>query len=338
MPMAIEMHTFDNWKLHTLGRERESPAPPRRRVETWHLLWFAMLVGLLAAATSGYGYGRGASASHLAEILRTMDAAFLANDFWLNAQDGFGPRFYYRLAAAAVAAVIPLWLVYAAAYVLAAVATSVVTALAARDLAGTALAAYVAAPLAMWTVPYEFAAWPAIYNASGGTRFTNPQLVAEPLCLLALWRGIRGCPRQAATISVPAVLLHPTVGLGAAAIALAAASAHLGRQQAGRRGESRGACGLATAAGTVAVVVVGFWIVPGVMSGALFSLDGSEVVRLVAYVGHPSHFLPSTWPTAEIARPAVFWAAGALALAGLQRRSALGESVGGGTRPLPRPR
>ena len=304
------------------------PASSPARPATWQLLAFAVLVGLLAAATSGYGYGRGASAIHLTEILRTLDADFLPNDFYLEAQDAFGPRFYYRLAFAAAACVVPLWLVFAAAYVLAAIATSLATALAARDLAGSTLAAVVATPLVMWTLPYDsLASWPAIYNASGGTEWTKPALLAEPLCLLALWRGIRGRPMQAAAISALAILLHPTMGLGSAAVALAAASVRVLRGQEYRRARSRGAVALGGAVGVVAVVVVGCWIVPGVLSGAIFALDGGEVVRLVAYVKHPMHLVPSTWATETFLRPAVFWGAGVLALAGFRWRFPAGESA-----------
>lgn len=289
-----------------------------------------MLVGLLTAATNGYGYGLSVSALHLPEILRTLDASYLANDFWLNAQDGFGPRFYYRLAFAAVALAVPLWLAYAAAFVLAAVATSVATALAARDLAGSALAACVAVPLVMWAVPFRLANWPAIFNANSKTAGPSPQVLAEPLCFFALWRGIRGRPIEAAAFSVPAILLHPTVGLGSAAVALAAALVRLWRRPAGgpRR---RDALAFAAAAGTVTVVAVACWIVPGVLSGAIFTLDASEVVRLVAHVRHPHHLVPSTWPVEGFLRAAVFWGAGALALAGWQRRRGEPAAKDGGT-------
>lgn len=300
----------------------ECGSPPSRAA-TWQLVGFAVLVGLLTAATNGYGYGLSVSALHLPEILRTLDAGYLANDFWLNAQDGFGPRFYYRLTFAAVALAVPLWLAYAAAFVLAAVATSVATALAARDLAGSALAACVAVPLVMWAAPFEFAKWPAIFNASGATAGPSPQVLAEPLCFFALWRGIRGRPIEAAAFSVPAILLHPTVGLGAAAVALAAALVRLwGRPSGGPR--RRGALAFAAGAGVVAVIAVGCWIVPGVLSGAISTLDASEVVRLVAYVRHPHHLVPSTWPVADFLRPAVFWGAGALALFGWRRQTPRG--------------
>lgn len=293
-----------------------------RHSPTWQLIAFAVLVGLLAAATSAYGYGKGPSALHLMEVLRTSDPGLLRKDFWLNAQDAFGPRFYYRLAVAAAAVAVPLWLVYAVAYALGAVGTSVATALAARDLAGSRLAAFVAVPLVMWTLPYDgLGTWPAIYNARGGIRWVDPVRLAEPLCLLALWRGLVGRPVQAAAFSVPAILLHPAFGLGSAAVALAAALAHL----CGRPARGRGALALAAAAGIVAVVVGGCWVVPGVLSGAVFGLDGSEVVRLLAYVRHPEHLLPSTWGADRFVRPAVFWGAGALALAGLRRRPKVGE-------------
>ena len=296
-------------------------APSPFRGGTLALVAFAVLVGLLAAATSGYGYGLSVSAVHLLEIQRTLDAGFLANDFWLNAQDAFGPRFYFRLAAGAATAAAPLWLLYAVAYVLGAVAASVATALAARDLAGSTLAAVVATPLAMWLVPFDLAGWPAIFNASGGTAVVDPQLLAEPLCFLALWRGIRGRAVQAAAISVPAILLHPTVGLGASAIALAAASAHLWRRPA----SGDGVLALAAGVGMVAVVALGCWIVPGIVSGAIFALDSGEVVHLVAHVAHPHHLVPSTWPTGDFLRPAVFWAAGALALAELRGSALFGD-------------
>ena len=297
------------------------------RVATGQLLAFAVLVGLLAAATTGYRYGLGDTVVHLPEILRSLDAGFLANDFYLNVQDGFGPRFYYRLAVAALAEAVPLWTVYAAAFVLAVVAASVVTALAARDLAGSTLAAVVAVPLAMWTVPFDLADWPAIRTASGGRDTLTPNLFVEPLCFLVLWRGVRGRPMQAAAISVPAILLHPTFGLATVAVAIAAALGRLYRVSPGpvRR---RGALSLAAGGTLVAVAAVGLWIAPGVLSGAIFDLDGGEVARLVA-LRHPHHLRPSTWPADDFLRPAVFLAAGVLALAAWGRPARPGEPAAG---------
>ena len=297
------------------GCQVKCASPPDRSRHTWQLLVFAVLVGLLAVATGEYDYGFADLFVHLPEILRTLDAGYLANDFWLNAQDAFGPRFYYRHGFAAVASVVPLWLAYAAAFVLAVVAVGVVTALATRDLTDSTLAAVAAVPLTMWTVPFFLADWPAIRAANAAA--ATPELLAEPLCLLALWRGIRGRPRQAAAISVPAMLLHPTFGLATAAVALAASLAHVeGGSAEGRLARGRGAWQLAAGAGIVAVAALGFWFVPGLLSGAVFALDGREVAHLLAQVRHPHHLLPSTWAAADFLRFAVFWAAGLVALAG----------------------
>lgn len=299
-------------------------SPPDRRRHTRQLLVFAVLVGLLAVATSEYRYGSGNQLVHLPEILRTLDAGYLANDFWLNAQDAFGPRFYFRHAFAAAASVVPLWVAYAAAFVLAVVAVGVATALATRDLTGSAFAAVVATPLAMWTMPFFLAGWPAIRVASA--RDLTPDLLAEPLCFLALWRGIRGHPMQAAAISVLAILLHPTFGLATAAVALAASLAHLGGGPvAGRLARGHGAWAIAVGAGTVAVAVLGFWIVPGLLSGAIFVLERSEFVHLVAHVRHPHHLLPSTWFPPNLLHFGVFWAAGFVALAGWARCARIGQ-------------
>ena len=302
----------------------KSASTQGRGRNTGQLLVFAVLVGLLAVATSEYRYGSGSQLVHLPEILRTLDAGYLANDFWLNAQDAFGPRFYYRLAFAAAASVVPLWVAYAAAFALAVVAVSVATALATRDLTGSALAAVVATPLAMWTMPFFLAGWPAIRAASAID--LTPDLLVEPLCFLALWRGIRGRPMPAAAISVPAILLHPTFGLATAAVALAASLAHLGAGPAeSPLARRHGAWAVAAGAGTVVIAVLGFWIVPGLLSGAIFVLEGSEFVHLVAHVRHPHHLLPSTWLLADLLRFAVFWAAGLVVLAGWARCTRLGQ-------------
>ena len=303
-------------------------SPQGRGRDTRRLLAFAVLVGLVAAATGEYHFGFADLFVHLPEILRTLDAGYLANDFWLNAQDAFGPRFYYRHAFAAAASVVPLWLAYAAAFVLAVVAVSVATAFATRDLTGSTLAAVVAVPLTMWTVPFFLADWPAIRAANAAA--ATPELLAEPLCLLALWRGIRGRPVQAAAFSVPAILLHPTFGLASAAVALAASLAHLGSGSTeGRLARWHRAWPLAAGAGIVSVLALGFWFVPAMLTGAIFALDGSEVVHLLAQVRHPHHLLPSTWPTADFLRLAVFWAAGLAALAGWAhwRREPSGEDA-----------
>ena len=181
---------------------------------------FAVLIGLLSVALSGYFFGQSDHTEQLPQVFRAIDPGYLTNDFFVNSASEFGPRFYFVRFIALVAAIAPVPAIYAALFVLTNVAVAAITAFAARDLTGSTIGGMVPATLAVSLTHFYLG------NGVGLTlHIFIPQTIALPLSLFAIWRGARGEPVRAAVASLPAILMHPTQGVEMAAIALAAAVA-----------------------------------------------------------------------------------------------------------------
>ena len=293
---------------------------PTGRSDRWETLAaFSVLIGLLSSALSGYRYGEEDQTIHLPEIFRAVHSSYLAHDFWLNSASQFGPRFYYTLSIAFAANFIPIPSVMFLLFVSTYVATSVVVAFAARDLSGSTVAALVITSLSVCISPFWLGHAAGLSNA---TRFAFvPSTLAEPFLVFAIWRGIRGEPVYAALASVPAILVHPALGLNAAGLALTAALSrclwsawpHCPRVR---------ECGRFALGFLIVGFVTGlFWIMPAIASGAIFSpsMESDEFVHLLAYVRHPHHLVPSTWPLGAFGETAAVAAAVLVALAAFWR-------------------
>ena len=282
---------------------------------------FSILIGLLSAALSGYTYGNGPQAVHLPEIFRAVHPGYLANDFWLNSASQFGPRFYYTQGIAFVANFIPIPVILYILFVFTCCATSIVVAFAARDLSGSTVAALVITSLSVSISPFWLGHHAGFLTAMRLPLI--PSALAEPFLVFAIWRGIRGEPACAATACVPAILMHPVLGVNAAGIALTAALSRclwLAWPHCPRIREWRGfALGI-----LILSVVTGlFWIVPALASGAIFSpsMEPDEFVHILAHVKHPHHLVPSTWPLQAFGGAAAFAAAVLVALVAFWRAS-----------------
>ena len=253
---------------------------------------FSVLFGTLAAAVSGYGFGNMNHAEQLPIVFRMMDAGYLVNDFQVNAAEKFGPRFYYVHAMAALGELLPLPLAYAALYLLIYIAITAITAFAARDITGSSIAALIAATLVASSL--------APFVLSAAARVTDVQLLprtlAMPFVLCALWQGICGRPIRSALTATPGILMHPLLGLEAAALGLVAALV--------RNAPRFKHLGLAAA---LIVCVSGlFWIVPTLLTGVQSSLSTEEFIRIYAHFRHPGHLIPSVWRWEQYALGAMF--------------------------------
>ena len=259
------------------------------------LVVFAVLFGLLAALLKGYGYGMSDQEVHVPEILRILDSGYLVNDFSINSASNFGPRFYYSHAVAFVARYVPLEAVFAVLFLVQATAGAAVTALAARDITGSAVAGMAAVVLVMSLVPFYFGDIASIYWVT-----VIPSFLALPFSMLAIWMGIRGKPVYAAAVSAPAILIHPMAGIEGAMIALAAATARWLFLIRVRRGQARDLTRLFRPILLASLIVAGetilFWILPSIRTGAILSLETEEFVQIIAHFRHSGNLVPSTWP------------------------------------------
>ena len=276
------------------------------------LVVFAVLFGLLSAALGGYLYGGVNHPEQLALIFREMDAGYLVNDFFVNSASGFGPRFYYTKLMAAAGSVLPLPLLFFTLYLLVHIGVAAVTAFAARDLTGSTVAGLLAVVLAASLTPFHLA-----YPARVSEPALLPQFLAAPLLLLTLWKGVRGEPVGAALASLPAILLHPAVGVGVAALSMTAVAARrLFPDYRTPRGRTKG---LLTPDWGLALAILGltailFWIIPLAYTADALRLTNQEFVHILSYVRIPHHTVPSSWPVSDFFLAGFFLGAAFIAL------------------------
>lgn len=298
------------WQSRLMAR-----ASPRLR-ENALLAAFCLLFGTLAASLSGYQFGTIDHAAQLPMIYRLMDAGYLVNDFQTNSMAGFGPRYYFTQAMAALGGAFPLEAMYAALYLLVYIAIALITAFAARDITGSAVAGIVAATLVGSSL--------SVFHLSSPARVTDVQLIprflAMPFALYAVWQGIRGNPLQSALAAAPAILIQPLLGLETAALGLAAAIAHRSAllkdrrlAELPRRFWREGAAALIIFAASL------FWLVPSLATGGQGALSSEEFVRIYGHIRHPHHIIPSAWDWQQYALGALFAGAVAAALHELWR-------------------
>ena len=277
------------------------------------LALFSLLFSLLAATLSGYIFGTESLSIQLPTLFRTMDSNYLIDDFYVNAETGFGIRFYYDRLLAAFGEFIPIPLLFASLHLAVYVAVTAVTAFAARDITGSAVVGVIAAGLAASLQPFNLGtvATVAIYPI--------PISLAMPFALIALWRGLKGEALQASAASVPAILMHPVFGAEVGVIALLAAGArHMLLPR--RKGAIKGIGGgeLSSAALILIGAVVLLWIIPTLSVGA-FALSDQEYFHISAHFRNSHHLTPSTWPISDFLVSGAFLFAVLFALVGFIR-------------------
>ena len=287
---------------------------------------FSALFGSLATALSYYVYGGVNHPEQLALIFRELDSAYLVNDFFLNSGSGFGPRFYYTRLLAAAGAVIPLPLLFFVLYLSVQIGVAAVTAFAARDLTGSTLAGLLAAVLVASLTPFYLADYPARVNEPA---LLLPHFLVTPLFLLALWKGIRGEPVGAAVFSLPAILIHPVVGVEIAFLAMAAVAAR--RLFHHSRNPGDWLKGMWTRDWGIALAILGltlilFWFIPMAYTADALQLTDEEFVQIYSRFRNPHHTLPSSWPVVDFLLAGFFLGAALIALTEFRSAAGSGQS------------
>ncbi len=296
---------------HWLG-SRSTAGGEQTAIQSWtshHLTFCEAGVLCVVLATTilianGYVYGRNTHIEQLPLVLRALDANYLTNDFYVNANTGFGPRMYYTWLLAAAARVIPLpWVVLSLTW-LSLLGVVSATFLAARHLlrAGD-LTATLAAVLVASVEAFDL----------GGATFLHrnvlvPQALIMPVVLLMIWAGLAGRPLLVLLTSSISTFIHPLMGPGTAAILLSALimqSAWNAWQAAGtaRRDGVISAAKAACALLGVGALTYVLWVRPQHQA-----MSTSEFFATYAYLRNPHHCIPSTFPPAEYARTLGFLA------------------------------
>ena len=305
--------------MNTLRRaasESESAALAKPLNDRLLLAAFSIVFGLLAATLSGYAYGSLDMNAQLPLILRAIDPGYLINDAFLNAQTGFGVRFYYAQLIAGGGEIIPLPVLFICIHTIIYVAVTAVTAFATKDITGSTTAGILAAGFAVSLQPFYLG------NIATVAETIKPAQVAMPFALFALWRGVKGEATQAAVASIPALLMHPVFGAEAGGIALLGAGARqwllLNRLAFVSRFKDL-AGGALLFFGASAL----FWALPMAVTERLDidTLSNQEFFEAYVYLRRSHHLLPSTWPVQNFLLAASFMGAVVLAFIGYAQSS-----------------
>ena len=166
-----------------------------------------------------------------------------------------------------LAGYVPLHIVMAVIWLSTFVAVTLITAFAARDITGSLLGGIIAVVLVTLSTPFNLG-----FGATTWEPYLLPRSLALPFLLFAIWKGIRGQPICAATASIPGILVHPSIGLETACLAMAAAAANRLHSWRIRPDLASFQWGRLTLGVLIVSLTSLLWIVPTILSGASFTL------------------------------------------------------------------
>lgn len=255
-----------------------------------HLIIYALLAGTLATFVAGYYYGRVNHIEQLPQIFRVIDSSYLRNDFAVNATTGYGPRFFYTRFLGFLGKLFPLPVVFLVLTCLQNTAVALVTFVATFQLFGRKLWPAVAATILVLSVrsvrlgEADHLLLPALIPAS----------LVTALALLSVWLGLLNRPFAAMFAALPAVLIHPLLGIlcGGIGIGTAAADAILPVRTIPRPGKPVIIRALLALACFTLIAGTLWFILPA----RSVRLSANAFLELYARFRAPHHILPSTFP------------------------------------------
>ena len=263
----------------------------RATISRTNVVLFCILAALIATFTTGYHFGDGNQIGHLPIVMRVLDAEYLTNDFFVNANDvEVGPRYYYARLLALAMSVMPVHAVFLALTIVSKSLLALVTFhVATRLNPRTPLASVFAVALVLCVESFGLGGAAQLAESQ-----LQPAMLARPFALLSLWMALEKRILLSTALAMVAIPVHPLVGLESGAIGLMAHCLHIlfpaSKPIDGARARARqlvGAC------------VCGFALL-----GALHLLFGQAMERslstyqfidILCYSRAPHHYLPSTF-------------------------------------------
>jgi hypothetical protein len=242
---------------------------------------FLALASFLTVVTTLAGYRFGEPESLLPIVLRSMDASYLSNDFYVSWNTGFGYRFYFARLLAALATEETLPVVWFGLTLLSNFALAIFSGLLARALFNeSAHAALVGAFLVLSASTFELG-----YTGQFGRVLLIPTTLVQPLIVAALWAAVRGRPFLCGLLAAGAAIIQPVLGPEGGMIALVLAAITVFTR-------GRGFAALAGGAAVFVLSIAGS-VVP--YAGSV-SLTSPQFVALESIFRNPHHTTPSTFP------------------------------------------
>jgi hypothetical protein len=272
--------------------------PERPHLTTRRLIAFAVLAALLATFLTDYRYAEVGLEEIDPMVRRAIDPGFLANDFFTNVTDEFGPRFYSTRLIAAVATPGSLPAIYFGLTLLINVAIAIVTGLFGRELFRSNVAGLIAVALVMGATSFQLG---GAGQAHAGE--PNSYWMSFPFAIAAVWAATRARPVLVGLLAGLVSVLHPTFGAGVGGLIFLSLITGLWarRRQDGTRVPLAGiAVGLVLFVSLLASVAVPYSSGARIPEGQLF-----EIMRLRM----PHHILPSTFNVSDWVRGLLFMVA-----------------------------
>ena len=175
---------------------------------------FFLLISIVLGwftTTTNYIFGKIDLVEQLPIVLRVINPSWLANDFYLNSTQGFGPRFYYSQLLSTLAGYIPLTTLYFSLTLLANISACLLTILIARKLFGNSDLAGVISAVLFFTVIDKNPI--ALNDASFFFSQLTPKVLSFPILLIAIFSCLYQKPLYSAVLAGIASLFHPQIGL-----------------------------------------------------------------------------------------------------------------------------
>ncbi len=261
------------------------------------LLVFCFTAGILATLW-GYNYSSGNAEEQLPFILRALDPTFLSNDFFTNTFNQYGPRTIYSEFVAFFARVAPLSAVLFVLTLAGNVSIAFLSSLICKHFVpGSTLSHFLAAAGVLTLKTF----WLGYSNILYRT-FLEPEHLAMPFILLGFYWVLKKKYILSALSFGIASLFHALLGLefGWILISVSILDAlirHLRKEDAPNHWRSL-IIGVGLLAAISAAVLLPFTLQE--------SIPADEFIRLVAYVRHPHHYLPSTFELWQYGQAAVY--------------------------------
>ena len=272
---------------------------------------FALLAALLATFLTDYRYAESGLEEINPMVRRAMDSDYLANDFFTNTTDDFGPRFYYARLIAGIATPASLPVVYFLLTLLINAAIAVGTGLFARELFRTGVAGLFAVALTMGASTFKL-------GGAGWAHANEPNSywMGFPFALCAVWAAARARPVLAGLSAGLVAVLHPTFGATVGGVVfLSLVFALWDRRR--REGTRIPVAGVVIGI-LVFAVLVGLVAVP--YSGGA-RIPDEQLFEIMLFRA-PHHLVPSTFPADDWIQSVLF-----LATLGVAWRWLRGESL-----------
>ena len=247
----------------------------------------------------GYTFGTNNQIEAMPLIMHAADPNFIPNDFFVNVNAGFGPRFYYAHSMAMLSKILPIPLLYFLLTLISNISVAGITYKVAKHLFNEdRLVGFISTAVVM-SIKGIMLGDAAIIRIAG----LRPGTLILPLVLLSLWLAIRQKPIWSAVCAGLASLIHPLLGLEGGFLALTTLMLirFLYRDHS-KSGSLTSIKNILTGL----LIFSGFAAFSVVPMMELAKIDSRQFIEIVGYFRNIHHYIPSSFEKAEYRNTLLF--------------------------------